>query len=292
MRHLLCGIQFAALAFVSVLPGKAAAETARLTPSSAWNADFGDEKCRLALIFGEGKDRHLLYFEQYYPSSRVVFTVSGPKFKGFKEKRPVLINFGDQQKPRTTNPYIGSVDGLGKAVIYSALRLTLPTKRKDAEKRAPRRRLDFEAVKGAKSVTLKQGHREVVFATGELHDPVKVLDHCAQNLVKVWGLDPEKQRTKSRAAKMIDADAVKERIRSFYPRSARRNGEQGNFRFRVMLDETGAVTDCKLNNATQFEKFQPRACGLLSEASYVPALDADGNPMKSYYVLSASYRLN
>ncbi|MEP5937598.1 MAG: TonB family protein [Erythrobacter sp.] len=263
-----------------------------LKPSSAWNADFGDEKCRLALAFGEGNDRHLLYFEQFHPSHRVGFTVAGPKLKGFKEKRPVFINFGTKQKPRKTNPYVGSLDGVGKAVIYSSLRPTLRKKRTQNTRNRSRPQLDLEAAKGIGSITLNQGHRTVTFATGDLHNPMQVLDHCAKNLLKVWGLDPDQQMAKSRSAKLVDNDAVKERIRGFYPKSALRKREQGVIRFRVMLDETGAVTDCRLKNATELKTLQSRACQVLSNATFEPALDADGSPMASYYANSISYRIN
>jgi hypothetical protein len=42
----------------------AQAEPVVLKPSSPWNVDFGEDKCRLSRLFGEGENQHYLAFQQ------------------------------------------------------------------------------------------------------------------------------------------------------------------------------------------------------------------------------------
>ena len=69
-----------------------------------------------------------------------------------------------------------------------------------------------------------------------------------------------------------------------YPRDLVRTGAQGLVRFRLTVDKEGAPTKCDLASTTKPEGFGSVVCGaLLQRARFKPALDAQGEPIKSYF---------
>ena len=62
-------------------------------------------------------------------------------------------------------------------------------------------------------------------------------------------------------------------------------------RMRAIIDETGAVSECVIVNATVTERLESPACKSMKEAKFTPALDAQGKPFKSYYATSVTYQI-
>lgn len=290
-RTLLAAPAIAAL----VLAGTPArAEVIELAPSSPWNVDFGETKCRLARFFGEGEKRHILFFEQYWPDKRTGMTVAGPTLSGFRSLQPTLLQFNPSQEPQKGEPFSGSVDGYGDAVVYSSIRLD-KAERDDNSPPEPIApgipTLDKTSAKQAQFVSVKQRGDEVRLKTGPLDAAFEVLDNCALDLIGTWGLDVEQHRTATRLPRWTNRDAVVRRIVATYPRDAAMLGEQAIIRMRVTVSAQGAVEDCAIINATQTLRLDSPACRSMALARFEPALDAAGNPMRSYYAESIVYRL-
>ena len=73
---------------------------------------------------------------------------------------------------------------------------------------------------------------------------------------------------------------------------ALRKGESGIFRLRVIVEADGKISDCVINNATITESLESPACREMRGANFEPALDKDGNPMRSFYTTQIVYRIN
>jgi TonB family protein len=281
----------AAGAIVSaMLAPSVSAKRVDLEPSGKWNVDFGIEKCRLARYFGEGDDRHLLMFDQYGPSEGFGMTASGPAFERFQSRKRTSLSFAADGEAMRTEPYAGSVDGVGGAVIYSYLSLASGTEELD-NPAAQLPQLDPELGDEVAYVRLTQGGRDILLNTGPLGEAFKILNLCTQQLVKDWGLDPDKHLTAQRQVRWLNQEDVVRRIQSDYPRAALFKGEQGIMRMRVMVDETGAVTDCAILEATRVESLESPACREMKRAEFAPALDEKGDPFPSYYATSIVYRI-
>lgn len=108
----------AALASIPVVAG-AANDPVVLTPSSQWNVDFAPNKCRLARTFGEGDNRHILFFEQYYPDEQAGLTVAGPALSRFRSRARTTLRFYEGHDGHRTEPFAGEMDIYGNAVIYA-----------------------------------------------------------------------------------------------------------------------------------------------------------------------------
>lgn len=264
-----------------------------LTPSSPWNVDFGENKCRLARFFGEGDDRHILSFEQYWPERRLGLMAAGRSFKPFDSGGDTDLQFFAAQTPMRTQPFTGTAMGYGTAVIYSSINLATGTAF-EADAPVPARRmpqLDTDLAAQVEFVGLKQGKREVRLVSGSLRDAFKVLNQCTEDLVASWGLDIAQHRTMTRMPLWTNAEAISRRIQESYPLQALVQGEQAILRMRVIVSETGAVESCVLIEATAASNFDSPACERMKRAIFESALDAAGKPMRSYYATSITYRL-
>ncbi|MEE4318084.1 MAG: energy transducer TonB [Erythrobacter sp.] len=291
---------FSALAAMSAALAAvpASAEVVEIAPSSPWNVDFADEKCRLARLFGEGENRHLVFIEQYWPSSEFGLTAAGPAFERFRSRQPAELGFYDGERQRT-EPFTGTVEGFGSAVIYSSA--ALPTAEAAAEADGGEEdddgattrfaQLDTAQAARARYLSLKQRGDEIRLQTGPLEEAFAVLNQCTAGLLAEWGLDFEEQRRASRMPQWTNMDGVARRIQDAYPARARNRGEQGLMRMRVIVSPEGTVESCAIIKETETERLESPACGAMQNARFTPALDAAGQPMRSYYVTRITYRM-
>lgn len=281
------------LAATLSLAAPAQAKPVDIAPSSPWNVDFGADKCRLARFFGDGENRHLLFFEQYWPGDRFGMTVAGPSYKRFQSGIRTDIRFADAQKPFETRPFTGTVGDYGSGVIFSTLSLARDEAREAAEDAAPTRvpSLDPDTARQAEFVSLRQRGDEIRLLSGPLDEAFAVLDNCAIDLIGTWGLDVAQHRTATRLPRWINKEAVVKRIVAVYPREALNSGEQGIMRMRVTVSEQGTVEACAIIKATTTEQLESPACKAMQGALFEPALDANGKPMRSYFAETIVYRL-
>ena len=284
-----------ALVAVSLAPlaAHAGAEVVEIAPSSPWNVDYGETKCRLARFFGEGDNRHLLFFEQYWPGETFGMTAAGPSFRRYRSGQRTDVGFFAEQQPFETRPFSGSVGEYGNGVIYSTLGLKKAEQSADGDRAAPAaiRQLDKDTGRQVEFVSLRQRGDEVRLLTGPLDEAFAVLDNCALDLIGSWGLDVAQHRTATRLPRWINKDAVVRRIVAVYPRDALAAGEQGIMRMRVIVSPEGTVEDCAIIKATDTDRLESPACKAMLGARFEPALDAEGKPMRSYFAESIIYRI-
>lgn len=140
-------------------------------------------------------------------------------------------------------------------------------------------------------VALKQGGREVRLETGPLGEAFKVLNQCTLDLLRDWGLDAERHLTMQSGPRWINQAALTRKITANYPTGALAQGEQAIMRMRVIVNEQGAVESCTILKATDTERLESPACRVMQGARFEPARDAAGQPFRSLYVTSITYRI-
>lgn len=274
----------------------ARAEVVEIAPSSPWNIDFGETKCRLARFFGEGENRHILFFEQYYPGKSVGMTVAGPSFNRFTTRVRTDLAFAAGQEPIEGRPFTGTVGEFGNGLIYSQINVGASFSKDegssaDAPKDLRLPSLDKEGARQVAFVGHTQRGNEIRLMTGPLDEAFAALDTCAVDLVGTWGLDAEQQRTATRMPQWTNRDGVVRRIVADYPRGAQNKGEQGIMRMRVIVSPQGTVEDCAIIKATSSDRLDSPACRAMANAQFEPALDAAGQPMRSFHAESIVYDL-
>ncbi|MEM6856884.1 MAG: energy transducer TonB [Pseudomonadota bacterium] len=281
----------AALALVCAPTAPLRAETKVLSPSGQWNVNFGETNCRLARYFGEGEDRHILFFEQYRPSASLGMTLAGASLKRFRSRARTFVQVNDAQEPLKTEPYKGDVAEIGPAIIHSSLSLDAGSQDDDDQTANQLPQLDTQFADTVEFVSLTQGKRTVRLDTGPLGAAFDILNQCTQDMVKSWGLDVDKHLTATRLPKWSNEASVVRRIVASYPSKALRRGEQAILQMRVIVDQSGKVTSCTIDEATRAGNVESPACAEMAKAKFDPALDADGEAFTSYYSTSIIYRI-
>jgi TonB family protein len=284
---------FLALAALSLLVAVPIhAEPLVLKPSSAWNVDFGEDSCRLVRVFGTGDDKHFISFQQYWPDTATGLTIAGPAFKKFRSRGRTMVRFMDTQEPLATTPFTGSTEDYGTGVIFSSIELDKgqPAGNQfDDPALTGLAQVDLTLAKQVQFVELRQGGREVRLDTGPLDAAFEIMNQCTRDLVRDWGLDPEKHLTAKNRPRWINQKQIADRIMANYPSDALAQGEQGIMRMRVIVGADGAVESCTMLKATKTETLESPACKAMQRATFEPARDAMGQPFRSFYVSSITY---
>lgn len=293
MRHTLLAL--AALPALAAAP--VAAEPVVLKPSSPWNVDFAADSCRLVRLFGDGENRHFLAFQQYSPAEGFGLTVAGQGFKKFRSLGKTMLRFHDAQAPRETTPFTGTIGEYGPGVVYANLGIEdEPLEDEDAADKAQTSlpgvpQLDLEQGKQVQFITLRQGKHEVRLETGSLDQAFAVINQCTLDLLRDWGLDPDRHVTAQTRPRWTNQDVIARRIQREYPAEALRVGEQGIMRMRVIVSPEGMVESCTILKTTQSEELESPACKMMKNARFDPARDAAGAAFRSYYLTSITYKM-
>lgn len=268
-----------------------AAEPVVLKPYTPWNVDFGEDSCRLQRLFGSPEDKHALVFEQYWPSSRAGLTLAGSTLGKFHTRDNTLVRFNETQPPLRAAAFEGNFGNMGRALIFSGVSLTDSTAPEDRKPglEEPFTQMDVAFGKTVRFVAVQQGAREVRFETGALDQTFEVLNQCTLDLLAKMGLDADKHVTMKSEARWLNRDALVRRIVADYPAQAQ--GEQGIMRMRVIVGADGKVENCRILKATTTQYLESPACQAMQRAQFEPARDAAGEPFRSLYATSITYRI-
>lgn len=136
-----------------------------------------------------------------------------------------------------------------------------------------------------KGVTVDiQGKRPFRLEFGSLGKPFEQMRHCMDTLLESWGYDPKVQAELLRPASAITPPS-RWLSPSDYPLGALRMGHNGIVQFRLDVDAEGKVGGCHVLARTSPDDFADATCRAVTRrAKLQPALDAEGKPVRSFYV--------
>jgi Gram-negative bacterial TonB protein C-terminal len=277
-------------------------EPLRLKPSSKWIADYPKDGCRLIRQFGEGDDKSLIVMSRFAPSEYFSLTFAG---KPFKQLDPVKakVQFGPDEAEQEANFWDGKYGELPSLVMtgemrlapFSAAELTAISAAQKKPKDASMIRIEPVSVEREKRITFVKISRPlrtpVVLELGSMDRPMAALNTCITDLVNGWGLDAEKHKTMSRPVRPINVPGSW-MSSGDYPIKMLNAGQPAIVEFRLDVDETGRATGCHIQQTTRPQEFDNAVCSaIMRKAKLSPALDAQGQPMKSYYQSTVNFRL-
>ncbi|MHA7819233.1 MAG: energy transducer TonB [Erythrobacter sp.] len=291
MRHVLAGFAVAAALMSVPAAVSAASDPVELAPLSRWSVEFADDKCRLARTFGAEDNLHVLIFEQHYPNDEAGLTLAGPALSRFRSRAPTALTYYTGQEEIRGEPFAGELGDVGKAVIYSNVGLEPEDDDEDSDAETvgvPQ--LDLALGDKVEFVSVKQRGREVRFVTGPLGRAFEVLNTCTLDMIREWGLEVDQHVNATRTPKWTNEGAIARQIVRRYPRAALRDGDQAILRMRVIVDADGSVEQCTIDAATTNDLVSP-ACEEMDDAVFEPALDAEGEPFRSYFATTIVYQI-
>lgn len=280
----------AACASLSVTAFAAPEEPSRLKPSSKWISDYQPDGCRLMRAFGEGDDQILLQLSRFAPTDSFSMTLSGKKL-GMKSKGQANIQFGPTEAEQSIE-YLPGVIGKYSALVMSGDMRIVPLSAQQLKEigqtKAPQIvKLAPIGAEREKAVTyLKIGkplRKPVILELGPMDKPFAALSTCISDLVTSWGLDAEKHKSMVRWVMPVSSPGnwIKS---SEYPTKMLAANQPAIVEFRLEVDEAGNATQCHIQQTTRPKEFDNAVCkGIMKRAKFVPALDAEGKPLRSYY---------
>lgn len=283
----------AAALFVS--PAAAQDAPLVLQPSSDWHMEYADDSCRLARQFGDGENASIFYIERYEPGDQFFLLVGGAPFAG-RAHRNDVVRFGPDGNEQKGFIPEGELGDYKPALVLTVMQLLSDP----AEKADSRARFNREAIAsntdvfGQKAspadenriswfeVARHQGV-PVRLMLGAMGEPLAAMRKCTDELLAHWGVDLPAHRglTRAVAPRANPANWV---TSSDYPSKLLIKGEQGIVQFRLSIDANGRPTQCHIQRSTRPEGFDKAVCNaLMRRGRFDPALDADGQPIASYW---------
>jgi hypothetical protein len=260
-------------------------------PTSNWVVDYAEGSCVLRRTFGSGKDNAFLELHQVGPGDGYELRIGSDTLS--RSRGTPRIRYGSDEdwvEPHAPFDFAaGDWHGLRFAgslrpdVPESAGRATPPWP--DAERDARETAVDRLTIAG----TFEQ---DVTLEVGRMHAPLEAMRTCTRELVTHWGLDPTVQDTLSRRASPIRQVDWARRTIDAYPIAMIRQNKSARLPIRLIVGADGKPTSCVAGKGFADPAFETAACASsMRYARFEPALDAEGQPVASYFITTIVYQL-
>lgn len=269
------------------LPAGAETKEMRLKPASNWLVDWADNNCTLSRKFGAKDAPYLLTMRAYGRGYLADILIAGPDVATFQ--RPANLTAGYGTVPaRRIRPQFAMAVGYGPAIIFSDPSL----QEAEANSGGEPFRSPTAAWGGVDApITIANDAQSLVLEASGLKSALAALGKCADDLVKGWGLDPDVQASLTRYANPRNRTWMV-RIQNSFPSELLARSRDARVNVRVIVDEAGRPEKCETAQAFDNIAFQQSTCRIILEsARFSPALDAAGQPVRSFYTTSIIYRL-
>jgi hypothetical protein len=141
------------------------------------------------------------------------------------------------------------------------------------------------------SISLLWSTNEVMLDTGPLNKAFAELRKCTADLVKSWGLDPAEQVTLSRRPEL--KGSLSDWVRpGDLPSDVLLSGRQSGVNFRLIVGPDGKLIKCEIQRGQGNGEFERVCNALMHRAAFEPALNAEGKPVASYFLLYLGPRID
>jgi hypothetical protein len=290
MRRLTSAVVALAAVFATTLApiGVAAQDSMRVfTRTGQWQLDAAEGECRLARAFSNGSEQIALALERNRAENQVRLVLVTDVLSAFRGADQIGYRFLPSTEQRSARYIRADMEAgqeyfnLGTVImgqpVFPGPDGVMPLYDRAAE-------LEFAA--GITAIEINQGLTSPLrLETGSLRAAMVALQTCTDDLLLSWGIDWEMHQTMTRRAapdgaahEWIPAGTLA--FGDFPSLSAGRNP------FRVMVNAEGQPTACVAHWASLSAEKNQRVCdAILRNGKFLPALDATGQPMASYWMV-------
>lgn len=247
-----------------------AQEPAIAKPVTAWEADFADRDCGLKRHFQLGDGIVSLDIRRQVPHRGFRVIVFADKIA--RDGRKATTSFADLDV--LEHEYVLDLESGG----WEGLTFSLPPEYFD--KRA-------DADNASNKLTIRQAFvSDFSLDLQNLGSALKVMDQCLNDLLSSWGVDPAMHGSLSRhvASKDKDMDWTAAPLKLILKQEKRRGTIELDVFLRVGAD--GRASSCEIWDDVATTRAGKKACKMMLRlARFIPALDKDGNPIESFFLL-------
>jgi hypothetical protein len=278
-----------ALAGLLGAPVAQAQDGAVFRPTGGWTADYGTDYCRLIRNFSDGNNQVSLALERTQPGANLRLILVGGGLRPFRGADEIGFNLLPDTAERKSRYIRADVDG-GQLIGFDAFALKPAAFTPGAPPAPYNRGAEQEAARAITGIALGSGMTDAVrFETGSLRAPVAALQTCADDLLKVWGLDADKHATLTAPPMLVPNPT------GVLPQGTIPFGEFDKLlgaanQVRLLVGADGKPTACTIYQPTLGETLNSRICTLaMANAAFTPAKDAAGAPMASFWMGSPMF---
>lgn len=266
-------------------PPSALASPVELAPISPWNVNYGEESCKLIRAFGSEDSPVTISYERFGPAEWGSMVLIGKRLASNAVRRNVRVWFGDTPPKAAQSAFNGTVSTTHTPLVI------VSTVANPAAEGATRNTPDPQLEKLLNRLTFEsEGHILFTLLTGRMDQPFTAMRKCTSALVKEWGLDPDVQDRLSRGPQPLTKPTTWIQDNDF-PYIPLIEGESGIVHFRLIVGTDGVPTKCVIQSKTSPDSFAPMTCQLLlKRARFAPGLDANGQPVETFYISSVRYQ--
>lgn len=298
-------ISFVAVTAALLVPmttGAAAKEPLRLKPSSKWNVHYAADSCRMVRSFGEGDQKVTLLADRFEPGDSLRLSFVGKPVNTRHNEGTIELRFGPTEEVQKILFYPALfVDKSPALMLREDARLAPRTEAEYAAYEAALKGGDYgfqwskitpEQEAAVTFIEVKRSVREpFILETGSLGPPFEAMRKCTDELLNHWGIDVAKHATLSRPVTPT-GNPAKWMKSSDYPPAMLAAGRRAIVQFRLNVDAGGVPTACHIQQSTRPKEFDDAVCkAIMRNAKFTPALDADGNPIVSYWLNTVIFQM-
>ncbi|HEX8302616.1 TonB family protein [Sphingomonas sp.] len=243
-----------------------------------WAIHYDQDACHLQAQFGTGDDQLLARFTRYAHVQGFDLLITGKRVFTSTAQIDARLRFG--AAPRIELPGLSGRAAGQPVLIFNGLNLRQGPGPRNATR---------EEEQAASSVTVDVGlKRPFQLVWGPLDKPMDALRACTLDLIRSWGYDPEAWLHYSRH--VVPIGSRNWILPKDFPGGAANRRYNGQVQYRLDIAPDGKPASCRVLFRTDPDKFADATCeALMRRARFIPALDAKGTPVRSFYVSAVSW---
>lgn len=269
------------------LPAPAAAQT--FAPSGPWEISANEDSCFLKREFSAGEYALALELQRYSPGDYRAVVASKGLVPTKATKIKYRLNEDSAWREDVTKYNLRFKDD--SKVIFFPWALLVPQVHSGMSspeianffETVDLRSLEKAAGAEIKTLTVDGAYKEpITLRLGSMAAPVDALNDCFDDLLTIWGIDAAGQETLTRMARPTEAteDKIFDPI-GYLVKSAK----PSDLTVRLIISASGEIESC------HFDKFKEPPEAIASfcreyrrKIDFEPALDANGDAVRGYYV--------
>lgn len=231
-----CSLFLAAVAFVAGAPARSAPPI----PTGPWNVNYDDEQCVASRTYGEPEKPIYLVLKPS-PAGGVMRLLVSRRGGGSVAQASATIRLGDGAPIKTQMLAYGEPQKRQR-VIAANLSMN-----------------EFKRQSGASAIQISSPELSQRFDTPGLAKVVAALDECLIDLQQFWHVNPEQTARVPQSAGS-GAPLVGLFSASDYPMIAVVNSQGGSVKVGVLVDESGRVADCSVEETSDVASLDTMTC--------------------------------
>lgn len=207
----------------------------------------------------------------------------------FDDGRKLRVDFGGSWKGSDTLLIRGNIGTFGSGILFTT---SFPEQGVEEDDMPDGGILHINAhwASSVDRFELTDGNRTLMLMTGEMGKPAEALNNCTRDLIQHWGLDVEAHRNSRTAPVLKNPNQVTRTVVDRILSKIDPNKSGAYYSLTLTVETDGKASHCILHQATT-AKIDPKpvCAAAIRRARFEPAVDVNGNPMRSYHSLKVGF---